>query len=1677
MATSESRLVITIDSRSAEQRANDTARALSELEKHGLGAQAGVSEVNRALKSTEGAAGAAAASVRRLITGALAGLSAMKIVEMADSWGQYASRIRMATKDAGEYETVQRRMAQSARDTYRSIEETREGFIRMSPTLRSMGLSLDQSIDAIDTFSGLLVVNAASADRGASAMDALSKSLQRGKIDQDAWSSIASTMPSIIDLIGKTTNRTAEEVRKLGVDGKISVEDMSRTLVEMADVVRKQVADMPTTVADALGNLRNSFTEYIGWANEGYGATAGLAAGIDVLGENFEAIASVVGGSAVAGLSLYTLGLGKAAVESVNSARAASLAASEKVVAAVAAEASASASLREAQATHASTAADLAKIAGLRGITETRAQAIAVEAAHARSTQALAAADAQATAARTALNAATAANVTMAGRLLALVGGPVGLAMTGLSVAVGAGAMAFANASREAAELDRVLQGLSKPLDEVIARFRTLNADARAGELVNAERAHEKAIRDAADAYSELETRAQRAMIRAGATAEQIAEFSAKLDEARTRGDSLLPVLEELQRNFQPPKAAVQEIVALNSAYASANSTLQSSAAGFVALSNEMSRVGHQAVQAAASVTTLNAALVKTDEAGKKYLENLTDRSLIAGLTTQRAQLDALVKAGKLVFSEEDLERARKHAAAIDASAAASRRSSAPARSLGDEQKRLAEQMQAVVDRALPQRKALADLQTSTKQLEEARKRNIITDREYVEGLMRISQEHTTQARDAIPESLQAAQQAAEAGEQQLLQLRQQIAQFGLSRESVIQLAMAETDASIAKLQSARATEVANEAEASRIDLIDQEIRALQKLRETQSGSAQAAAEIDRMEAAQRFADEQVRYNEQIGQSLTDALLRGFESGEGFGKNFINTLKNLFNTLVLRPIIQPIAQGAASAVTSALGLGGQAGGAGGINLSSVSGLFTNFGGSLGDSLGNLGMRMSGMTGKMGELGASLAKNSAEIGKIAGQAGNVLSYGKAIYDLTQGNWGSGVGTAVGQYFGGPIGAAIGSTIGSFIDSKFAGETRSGAQYGLAVNDALYNPRRGTTVASANGVQFLEGPSGGGASSAVQQAIQATTDGINGLFETVGADISLAAFWAGFEGSEKGRGGVGAGGMLSSGAAFGETGQGDNYAGTLFDRMRATTLSAEEALNLLPAQLAQASLQAWQSASDQMPGMFGRMLQGKDFAALDDGKLVELHDAFVAAVVAAEELRIGLSFLPFAPAAAQTFRFASALIDYVGSAEEATSLLANAYQNYWSEAERVGHVTERVTEGFATLGLEVPKTRAEMQALLTANMALGEGGAKTTAALLNLGDGLDIVLTASEAAAEALKQVDDAREQERLGLEGRILQLEGDTVELRRRELAALDPANRALKEFIWNMEAAAEAASIAADAQKATHDEIDSLAASYNDTIDPAGKAARSQRSLLDGFEALGLQMPTTRASFHDMVEAARLAGPEFDETYLALLRLTPAFADYVTGLDDMAEATKASAKAFADAQQSARDSIAQSIGGLQERIILDQLGSDSARHGYYDAQFQTYAGLAGSLNDPAAIADAVSKAMAAASNAYGLLDEAGRAANNDAYLKTLSQLQERSNESVERANKDAAEQQGKVLVGLLKPVMDETIRAIRQAVTNSDDGSRNVTRAIETLEDNLIEAVSRSGRHALEVTG
>lgn len=104
--------------------------------------------------------------------------------------------------------------------------------------------------------------------------------------------------------------------------------------------------------------------------------------------------------------------------------------------------------------------------------------------------------------------------------------------------------------------------------------------------------------------------------------------------------------------------------------------------------------------------------------------------------------------------------------------------------------------------------------------------------------------------------------------------------------------------------------------------------------------------------AQEQIRDEMKRTADSIRDSLTDALLRGFENGKGFAENFRDTLINMFQTLVLRPTIQGILAPVSGALAGlAPGSANAAAGVGGMDLSSLFNLGSGIGSFAGSTLG------------------------------------------------------------------------------------------------------------------------------------------------------------------------------------------------------------------------------------------------------------------------------------------------------------------------------------------------------------------------------------------------------------------------------------------------------------------------------------------------------------------------------------------------------------------------------------------------------------------------------------------------------------------------------------------------------------------------------------------------------
>lgn len=369
----------------------------------------------------------AAAANRSLdgLTKLLAGLVTLQgvsgLIQMAEAYGEMAERVQMATSSTEEFNLVQTRLLDTSNRTYRALSESQEVFVRTSAALKSMGYDIESALDVTDSLSFAFVKNATSAARASSATDAFSKVLNKGRVEADAWETILAAVPTVVDDIAAASGKSAEEIRRLGVEGQLTARMLSEGLRKSLDDNRKAADGMATTVKDAFTALKNNLSAMVGEANKATGATAALSKAVLFLADNLQTVVNVLLAAGAGALAKYVAGITATALAQAKTAISARLLAGETLALAVAEQRAATVALSQVSAT--------SQLAGVQ--------------------TAAAAAAGRLAAANTALAAASAGATRAGAGLLAVLGGPAGL--IGIVATVAAGVLLFGDNAKSAA--------------------------------------------------------------------------------------------------------------------------------------------------------------------------------------------------------------------------------------------------------------------------------------------------------------------------------------------------------------------------------------------------------------------------------------------------------------------------------------------------------------------------------------------------------------------------------------------------------------------------------------------------------------------------------------------------------------------------------------------------------------------------------------------------------------------------------------------------------------------------------------------------------------------------------------------------------------------------------------------------------------------------------------------------------------------------------------------------------------------------------------------------------------------------------------------------------------------------------------------------------------------------
>lgn len=418
----------------------------------------------------------------RLVSMAAAYATIRTAISSADEWTNLGNRIKLVTNGSAEFEATQSNIVSIARETRQSLSATGELYQRIATNQKELGLSGQEVADVVKTISQTLVISGTAASAAQGALVQLGQAFASGTLRGQELNSVLEQAPGLAKAIADGLGVPVGKLRELSQAGGLSADSVIKALQKQAEAVDDSFGKIDITVGQALTNARTNLTVFIGELDQATGSSKALAGAINTLSEYLPVATTAF--AAFAGVKIaQSLGARASAIALTRT----QLIASTRVelAAAQAAELNARSNLLAAQAV-------VRRTAAIGGSVSASAAAAAASLSHRQAVIALTAAQVNATAATNILGGALKST-------LAFFGGPAGLVFL-----VGATAASFLLFRDNTSAADRALIDFNGTADDSIAKFKELNRQQQAGEILRLNKELEESYKNIGDEVSEI---------------------------------------------------------------------------------------------------------------------------------------------------------------------------------------------------------------------------------------------------------------------------------------------------------------------------------------------------------------------------------------------------------------------------------------------------------------------------------------------------------------------------------------------------------------------------------------------------------------------------------------------------------------------------------------------------------------------------------------------------------------------------------------------------------------------------------------------------------------------------------------------------------------------------------------------------------------------------------------------------------------------------------------------------------------------------------------------------------------------------------------------------------------------------------------------------------------------
>lgn len=240
------------------------------------------------------------------LAGAFAGAFATgHLITLADEWNSVNARLKQASTSTDDFSNSQRALMEISQKTGTAFSDNAGLFARSSASMREFGYSSAEVLKVTEAVSTGLKLSGASTAEASSVITQLSQALAQGVLRGEEFNSVNENGDRIIRALAAGMGVARKDLKAMADQGLLTIDKVVPAITSQLQAMQGEFEAMPKTVSGSFQKVENSFMQWVGGANDAYGASATLAGGLESLADNIDTVATAAGVLTAVGVSRY----------------------------------------------------------------------------------------------------------------------------------------------------------------------------------------------------------------------------------------------------------------------------------------------------------------------------------------------------------------------------------------------------------------------------------------------------------------------------------------------------------------------------------------------------------------------------------------------------------------------------------------------------------------------------------------------------------------------------------------------------------------------------------------------------------------------------------------------------------------------------------------------------------------------------------------------------------------------------------------------------------------------------------------------------------------------------------------------------------------------------------------------------------------------------------------------------------------------------------------------------------------------------------------------------------------------------------------------------------------------------------------------------------------------------